>query len=70
MVTKVLKKRVMKIAYDLIFGGNVLIKKPEIKFKPNFYWAVLGCKATSSGFLDDLMCAERQLPKSLFPMHC
>ena len=54
MGIKMLRKRVMEVAYDLIFGGLVQItEKPKIRFKSLFSgWE---CKATLLVFVNYAM---------------
>ena len=47
MVTKTLRRKVMEVAHDSIFGGHLGIKKTKDRIQINFYWAGMQGDITS-----------------------
>ena len=48
MVLKTLRKKVMEVAHDSIFGGHLGIKKTKDRIQTNFYWPGMQGDVTSS----------------------
>ena len=46
-VPKMLRKKVMKVAHDSIFGGHLGIKKTKDRIQTNFYWLGMQGDVTS-----------------------
>ena len=47
MVPKTLRKKVMEVAHDFIFGGHLGIKKTKNRIQTNFYWPGMQGDVTS-----------------------
>ena len=47
MVPKTLKRKVMEVAHDSIFGGHLVIKKTKDHIQTNFYWPGMQSDVTS-----------------------
>ena len=66
MVPKILRRKVMEVAHDSIFGGHLRIKKTKDHIQTNFYWP--GMQVILLVSADHVMCVRRRLLKDPFPM--
>ena len=47
MVPKTLRRKVMEVAHNSIFGGHLVIKKTKDRIQTNFYWHCMQGAVTS-----------------------
>ena len=64
MVPKILRRKVMEVAHDSIFGGHLGIKKTKDRIQTNFYWP--GMQGDITSYCRS--CVRRRLPKDPFPV--
>ena len=65
MVPKTLRKKVMEVAHDFIFGGHLGIKKTKNRIQTNFYWP--GMQGDVTSFCRSCDVGEKTTAKGSVP---
>ena len=65
MVPKTLRKKVMEVAHDSIFGGHLGIKKTKDRIQTNFYWP--GMQGDISSFCRSCDVCQKTTAKGSVP---